>query len=164
MQTNGKKKGICMSCGAEFEVRSWIKNHRYCGKKKCQRVRKTRWQRQKMREDKEYQENQQSCQKSWAERNKGYWKKYRNGNPGYVKRNREMQIIRNMRQKINKGRQEEGKKGCLTGREIEFTRIIAKMDSVMKPYYRRDGTMFKLLFYDRFIAKMDSLVVKLLPV
>jgi len=42
--------------------------------------------------------------------------------------------------------------------------MIAKMDSLLKPYYSRKGGIFKLVPQGgRMIATMDSLIVKLIP-
>ena len=68
-----------------------VKNQRYCDKKECRRFRKRQWQRQKLKEDPDYRDNQQRAQQSWIEQNRDYWQRYRDSHPGYVKRNRLLQ-------------------------------------------------------------------------
>jgi hypothetical protein len=67
------------------------KNQRYCDKKECRCFRKRQWQRQKLKEDPDYRDNQQRAQQSWIEQNRDYWQRYRDSHPGYVKRNRLLQ-------------------------------------------------------------------------
>ena len=43
--------------------------------------------------------------------------------------------------------------------------MIAKIDSLLKPYYSRKGAIFRLIPQaDGLIAKIDSLRVKLVPI
>lgn len=143
----GTKIGVCIHCKREYKVNPRVKEQQYCNSKACQRVRKTKWQKEKMVKDADYRENQKRCQKQWQKENTGYYKEYRNKHPEYVERNRAMQAMRDMRRKPTK----ENKN-------------LAKMDSLIKPYYSRKGSIFKLyLGWPENLAKMDALTVKLVP-
>lgn len=142
-----KKIDICAHCGREFNPNPRVKKQRYCGNKACQRARHAVWQRRKLVEDPDYRDNQRRCQRQWQEHSKRYYRLYRKNHPEYSRRNRFLQHIRNNRRR--KGRPDE---------------MIAKMDSLLKPYYSRKGSMFRLVPQGSgVIAKMDSLIVKLIP-
>ncbi len=79
------------NCRCLFIVNPKHPNQQYCSKKKCQRLRKTLWQRKKMSTDEQYRENQADSQRRWLARKTGYWKRYRKNHPDYTKRNREKQ-------------------------------------------------------------------------
>lgn len=104
----------CAHCGRFFIPNPRVKDQSYCGRKECQRARKTRWQREKMKTDPEYQANQRESQRSWRERNPGYWKQYRMRHPDYAMRNRLLQRHRD-------------KRGCF--------KDLAKMDALAHKVY-----------------------------
>jgi hypothetical protein len=79
------------TCRRLFLPNPHVHNHQYCNRKDCQRVRKRRWQRQKMKNDPEYRDNQRDAQQCWMEQNRDYWRRYRDQHPEYVKRNRLLQ-------------------------------------------------------------------------
>lgn len=138
---------ICIHCGKGFQPNPRVKNQRYCNGESCQRARRTRWQREKMAKDPDYKDNQRRCQKEWIKAHPGYCREYRAGNPEYVKRNRLLQLRRNAKRGKDK-----------------LSRLIAKMDSLNSPFYSRRGCSFRLVPEgDKLIAKMDSLIVKLIP-
>ena len=88
------------TCRGLFLPNPHVPNHRYCNKKDCQRVRKRRWQREKMKNDPEYRDNQRDAQQCWMEQNRDYWRRYRDQHPEYVKRNRLLQRERDRRRRI----------------------------------------------------------------
>lgn len=146
-----KKINVCAHCGREFTPNPRVKKQRYCPNKACQRARRAVWQRRKLAEDPDYQDNQRRCKKEWQERHPGYSRFYRNKRPEYVKRNRLLQAMRDVRRR----------KSPYSNRQ---RRMLAKMDSLLKPYYSRRGAVFKLVARRAgVLAKMDSLVVKLIP-
>jgi len=101
-----------------------------------------------MATDADYRENKERCQRQWHESHPGYYRDYRNRHPEYRQRNNALQQIRNMRRHKDKG----GK-------------MIAKLDSLIKPYYSRRGAIFRLIPQpEQMIAKLDSLTVKLVPI
>jgi hypothetical protein len=88
------------TCRRLFLPNPQVHNHQYCNRKDCQRVRKRRWQRQKMKNDPEYRDNQRDAQQCWMEQNRDYWRRYRDQHPEYVKRNRLLQRERDRRRRI----------------------------------------------------------------
>lgn len=138
----------CIHCFKEFKPNPRVKNQQYCGAKKCRRARRALWQRRKAATDPDYRDNQKRCQREWQERNPGYYRLYRMSHPCYVQRNRFLQEIRNNRRR--KGKTDQ---------------MIAKMDSLLKPFYSRKGCIFRLIPQGAgMIAKMDSLTARLIPV
>lgn len=138
---------ICIHCGKSFKSNPRVKNQRYCSQNDCQKARRASWQRQKMATDQDYRENKQRCQRQWQECNPDYYRLYRNKHPEYTQRNRILQVIRDNRRRKDK----QGK-------------MLAKLDSLLKPYYSRKGAIFRLIpQQERLLAKLDSLVVKLIP-
>lgn len=136
----------CVHCGEEFKGR--VKGQRYCSNKVCQRARRARWQRNKMREDDDYRENQNRCYKEWIRKHRGYWKRYRENHPEYVERNRILQVKRDIKR-----------------RNDRIGKFLAKMDVAAKGLYSRRGGLFKLIPEgDRLLAKMDAMTVRLVAV
>lgn len=139
---------ICVHCGKEFSLSPRVKNQRYCGAKECQTARRARWYREKMATDPAYKDNQKRCKREWLDRHPGYWRDYRALHPKYVERNRLLQLRRNAKR-----------------RRDSASRLIAKIDALNTGIYSRRGELFKLIPQDgRLIAKIDSLIVRLVPV
>ena len=89
----------CACCKRIFIPRPTVRNQQYCSDSECQKMRKRKWQKEKLAKDREYRDNQAAAQKEWCSRNKGYWKEYRKRNPGYAERNRILQRERNRRRR-----------------------------------------------------------------
>jgi len=87
-------------CRRLFNPNPRVKNHRYCDKKDCQRARKRRWQRQKMKDDPDYRDDHRDAQQSWIEDNRDYWRRYRSQHAEYVERNRLLQKERDRKRRI----------------------------------------------------------------
>lgn len=87
----------CVACGQAFLPRPQIQQQCYCSAKNCQRERRRSWQRDKLKHDPDYKDNQVRAQKAWSKRNPEYWRKYRETHPEYVERNRTRQRDRNAR-------------------------------------------------------------------
>lgn len=85
----------CAACDDLFTPRPNIPNQGFCSKQECQRERRRRWQKKKLREDADYRANQAAAQKRWREHNSDYWRRYRQSHPEYTARNREQQRQRN---------------------------------------------------------------------
>ncbi|MEA3412029.1 MAG: hypothetical protein U9R74_10900, partial [Pseudomonadota bacterium] len=62
----GRKR--CAACGALFTPCRNVANQQYCSKPECQRERRRRWQREKLKQDPDYQANQAAAQRRWRER------------------------------------------------------------------------------------------------
>ena len=148
----GAYNAICICCEDTYVKNPRSKKQQYCSKRRCQRFRRAQWQQQKRARDADYRCNQARCQKQWQERNDGYYKRYRQAHPAYEDRNRAMQILRDSRRR-------DGAKGDRSHQ------MLAKMDSLLKPYYSRKGGRFKLFVIGSMnLAKMDALTVRLVPV
>jgi hypothetical protein len=87
----------CAACHAPFTPKKPVPHQRFCSKPACQRERRRRWQRQKLKDDADYRANQAAAQKRWRENNADYWRRYRQTHPDYTARNREQQQQRNRR-------------------------------------------------------------------
>ena len=122
------------TCRRLFLPNPHVHNHRYCNRKDCQRVRKRRWQRQKMKNDPEYRDNQRDAQQLRMEQNRDYWRRYRAQHPEYVKRNRLLQRERDRRRGI---------------------RDLAKMDASDEVSFIKPGSYY-LIPAKGNLAKMDT--------
>ncbi len=89
----------CAACEDLFTARRNVPDQKYCSKPECQRERRRRWQRQKLKEDPDYRANQAAAQWRWRERHPDYWRRYRQTHPAYTERNRDQQRQRNARRK-----------------------------------------------------------------
>jgi hypothetical protein len=87
----------CAACDDPFTPRRNVPNQAFCSKPECQRERRRRWQREKLKQDPDYRANQAVAQKRWGERNPEYWRHYRQAHPEYTTRNREKQRQRSRR-------------------------------------------------------------------
>ena len=92
-------KQRCAACDCLFEPRRNVPQQRYCSKRACQRTRRRRWQRHKLKADADYRANQAAAQQRWRERHADYWRRYRQIHPEYAERNREQQRERNRRRR-----------------------------------------------------------------
>jgi hypothetical protein len=84
----------CTYCGQQFEPCPQVPDQAFCSSPNCQRARKRQWQRDKRQSDPDYRSNQQAAQRTWTQRNQGYWRSYRETQPEYERRNRERQRLR----------------------------------------------------------------------
>jgi hypothetical protein len=57
----------CPHCGKRFLPHPAVFNQRYCGSTDCQRARKKSWQKEKLKSDPDYRENQAAAQKGGAQ-------------------------------------------------------------------------------------------------
>jgi hypothetical protein len=90
----------CQHCQTVFLPNPRIKNQRYCNRPECQRARKAHWQKQKVRQDQDYQADHHDAQMNWLKRTPGYWKHYRAGHPSYVQANRLKQKTRDQKRRL----------------------------------------------------------------
>ena len=116
-----KRKVRCANreCRRLFLPNPRVKNHRYCNKKDCQRVRRKRWQRKKIKDDPQYEADQREGQQCWMEQNPDYWKQYRSRHPEYVESNRFSQRERD---------------------EKRRKRHLAKMDALKRDSFVKPGS------------------------
>jgi len=127
----------CPYCGKRFLPHPAVLSQQYCGSADCQRARKRKWQKEKLKSDPDYRENQTAAQKAWRIRNKGYWREYRKKNKTYSEQNRLRQRERSRQR-----------------------RVIAKMDELGARSLVSSGRYRLVPLYGK-IAKMDELIVEI---
>ena len=92
----------CAACGRRFRPHPQIPRQCYCSTPECQRERRRRWQQEKRHDDPDYLGNDSDYYKDWAAKNPDYWKRYRASHPDYADHNRQMQQLRNQKQRAAK--------------------------------------------------------------
>jgi hypothetical protein len=137
----------CTACGGRFTPRRNVPDQAYCSKPGCQRERRRRWQREKLKQDLDYRANQAAAQQRWRDRNPGYWRKYRQAHPEYTARNRIKQRERNRYR-------------GLAVRDPSMP-AIAKMDECLDKRPIASGTYRLIPVTAPGIAKMDAYLVKM---
>jgi len=90
-----KSTRLCLACGSAFHPLLQVPNQRYCSAAACQRERRRRWQREHLRSDADYRDNQARAQARWRVRHPDYWRQYRSTHHAYRERNCSMQRTRN---------------------------------------------------------------------
>ena len=137
----------CAACDERFTPRRNVLDQRYCSNPACQRERRRRWQREKLKQDPDYRANQAAAQRRWRERNPDYWQRYRQRHPEYTAHNREQQRARNRR-----------RARAATGPSPP---AIAKMDAYPTRSPFASGTYRLIPVPGPGIAKMDAYLVKM---
>ena len=89
----------CAACGRLFLARPQVPKQRYCSAPTCQRERRRRWQKQHLRTDVDYRDNQTRARHRWTRRQRDYWRGYREAHPTYTDRKRVLQSARNDRRR-----------------------------------------------------------------
>jgi hypothetical protein len=140
-------KRRCAGCGCLFVPRRNVPQQRYCSQRACQRTRRRRWQRQKLKADADYRANQAAAQQRWRERHPDYWHRYRQSHPEYAARNRERQCARNRRR-------------CSAGTSPSVP-AIAKMAAYCSHKPFSSGTYRLVPVTAEGVAKMDAYVVEM---
>lgn len=93
------EKRPCKNCRRLFTVTPQRPEQKYCSCKKCQRARKSAWQKEKMHTDEAYRLDQRDAQERWRKKNPDYSQNYRRTHPEYVRKNREAQAERNRKKR-----------------------------------------------------------------
>lgn len=137
----------CAACDDLFTPRRNVLNQRFCSKPECQRERRRRWQRKKLREDADYRANQAAAQQRWQKHHANYWRHYRQTHPQYTARNREQQRQRNRK----RGRGATG----------PSPPVIAKMDEYASQKAIVTGTYRLIPVTGSGIAKMNEYFVEM---
>jgi len=139
----------CHNCMEKIKANPRLKgNQQYCNKAECQRERKRLWQKEKMKNDKQYRDKQNIYIEQWRKKNP--WdqcmSKYRKENPEYEKMNRQKQTKRNE-----------------TRREREKAAKIVEMDSLTLSLIKTNTYEMKSFQKDSTgkIVEMDTLMVQL---
>lgn len=127
----------CKHCEELFQPRPQNPKQGYCSKPECQKARKRLWQKEKLKSDPDYRENQHQAQKRWQENNPDYWNRWRERNASYVEHNRQCQRERNAKRR-NMPVVVEGEND---------TSMFAKMDALKENIHLLSGT-YKLVPVD----------------
>ena len=138
----------CVCCRRIRPRNPRVKNQLYCSAKSCQQARKNKWQREKQQTDPDYRANKKESQRSWQERNPGYWRQYRNRNTEYCEMNRKQQKVRD-----NHRRSADD--------EIRSSHL-AKKDTLNQFFHDTTESYYILPVIDN-CAKKDALTVKIIP-
>lgn len=133
---------ICQSCGQSFEPRPQVPNQTFCSSPICQRVRRQRWQRDKMHNDPDYRDNQHRNQQAWLDRHPDYWRHYRATHPDYVEHNKHHQRLKHQ-------------SSCKTN--------FAKMDASL-PIQLEPGLYLIQQFQSTSLIKNNGWIVQITPV
>jgi hypothetical protein len=123
------------------------KNQRYCGDKRCQQARKSKWQREKLQTDPDYRTNKKESQQVWKQKNPDYWKRYRRQHPEYCLHNRQMQRIRDQCRQMS----------------ASCENNLVKMDALNLFLNDNTGSYF-ICPADSNLVKRDALAVKIIPI
>jgi hypothetical protein len=137
----------CVACGELFNPCRNVPSQTFCSKPECQRERRRRWQRDKLKQDTDYQANQAAAQKHWRERHPEYWRNYRLTHPEYTSLNRKKQHKRNQR-----------RQRAVTGPSPP---IIANMNEYLHKKTPESGTYRLVPLSTPEIANMDEYLVKI---
>jgi len=143
-----KEMRRCRHCGCVFQVCNKVKKHGFCNTKGCQKARKRKWQREKMKNDANYRQDQENAQEDWKNNNPDFWKNYRRDHAEYADRNRKQQRRRNQSRNAKSA---AGKK----------SEPIAKMDALTPDKTILSGKYQLVFVGSDMIAKMDSLIVEI---
>ncbi len=83
----------CAHCRLRFTP---LRNshQRYCSKPACQKMRRCKYQKKKLKQDPDYRETHRSSQRKWRYKHPDYWRHYRLQHPVYVAKNRLAQASR----------------------------------------------------------------------
>ncbi len=73
----------CIHCGIRFTPAPQVPKQTYCSKPDCQKERRRKWQKSKLKSDPDYRDNPSLAQKAWTDRNPDYWRQYRQNSAVY---------------------------------------------------------------------------------
>lgn len=138
----------CAHCHCLFEVCNKVSKHEYCNKKECQKARKRKWQREKIKNDADYCKDQKEAHQDWKNNNPDYWRTYRSNNKEYADRNRRQQCRRNLARQA-------------TSAPVNTSAPIAKMDAILSEKALISGKYQLVPVMPDMIAKMDALIVEI---
>ena len=137
----------CACCKRIRRRNPRVKNQRYCGDKRCQQARKTKWQRERQQTDPDYRTNKKESQRVWKQKNPGYWKQYRRRHPEYCRRNRKTQGIRDRNKRKN----------------VSCGEPLVKMDT-LDLFLNADTESYFICPAGNDLVKSDALAVKIIPI
>ena len=138
---------ICIYCKKRKKANPRLKSRQlYCDDRRCQRARKAKWKRERLQVDPLFKANHSKECVDWRRRNRRYWSRYRRTHPRQTQRNRDLQIIRDIKRK-----------------QRFATNNLAKVDALKtNPVSAlENGSTYWLV---PFLAKVDALRVKLIVI
>ncbi len=140
----------CINCNRLVKANVRLKGkQKYCGRSECQRERRKRWYRKKIKTDSAYSTRQKQSKKKWRDKKPAheYQRDYRATHPEYVESNRQKQRERSRRRQgtINKQTREK----------------IVKIDA-LKPEALEKTKIYRMrILGGEKIVKIDTLIVQL---
>lgn len=135
----------CANCNILFRPDRYHPHQGCCSKASCQRARRNKWQREKLKDDTDYRANQKDLQAQWRASNPYYWKKYRASHPAYTERNRVLQKQRRIQ----------------AVKRREQSSCVAKMDVACWQHPLKSGRYRFEPINGEGVAKMDVVIVEL---
>lgn len=140
------RKSKCKCCGKSFSPSFRHPKQKYCLRKNCKKLRKAKYQREKLKTDPDYKANQKDANQYWLRNNPNYYKNYRKKNPKKAKRNAILQQVRNYKNRL---RSKDNKSST------NSNNLIAKMELVKSPkgFHNQYVGRYWLI---SMIAKMES--------
>jgi hypothetical protein len=91
----------CVFCRTRFTPSRNL-HQCYCSKSACQKKRRSKYQKKKLKRDSDYKEAHHLSQQKWRNRHPNYWRQYRIDHPMYVAANRLAQTKRDHKKRKNK--------------------------------------------------------------
>lgn len=87
------KQRQCVCCRTRF-IPLCNPKQRYCAKPICQKKRRCKYQKKKLKRDADYKETHRLSQRKWRYKHPDYWRRYRMQHPIYAQANRIQQVKR----------------------------------------------------------------------
>jgi hypothetical protein len=88
----------CVNCRIRF-IPSRNPQQRYCANPVCQKKRRCKYQKQRLKQDPDYRANQRALECHWHKKHPHYWQKYRKDHPDKTAKNRINQRKRDQRRR-----------------------------------------------------------------
>jgi len=140
----------CINCNRRVQANERLKSgQKYCGREECQRERRRRWYREKIKTDNKYSKKQKECKRKWRDKKPAhkYQSDYRASHPKYVESNREKQRERNRRRQKVENQSTKEK--------------IVKIDALNSEVIEKAKTYRMRILSGKKIVKIDTLIVEL---
>jgi hypothetical protein len=147
-------QSTCVHCKCHFRPSKFHHNQKYCNNKECRLVRKATWQKNKLKEDSAYKENQKDAIRSWLRKNPSYFRDYRKKRPEYTDKNRKQSRERYQNQRYR----------AETNPAIHQKQDFAKMDVASLQLPIKSGKYKLLPSEAKDFAKMDAAIVQLIVI
>lgn len=143
----------CICCRRIRRKNPRVKNQKYCGDKRCQQVRKNKWQREKLEADSDYRADKRESQRAWREDNPDYWKQYRTRPPECGEQNRDLQRNRSLDSNVSSSADRVDKRSSGTPNKDALINLFIE-----------STVLYRIYPVDTGHIKRDALIVKIIPV